>query len=89
MSRPVAFTLDGVAYKYFPEQGSYFGAMPWEGRTVLLQIAAMADGSPATYNGEPDPCEVCNMHEEGDAEFLAVLNSELGTTFKQSDFPGR
>jgi hypothetical protein len=44
------------------------------------------DGSPAL-----DACvgEVVNMGEQGDDLFLAELNAEFGTSFRQSDFPGR
>jgi hypothetical protein len=87
--RPVAFTHDGVEYKAFPEQGSYFGVTLWEGRRYLLQVPMNTDGTPATYNGEIDPCEVCNMHEEGDDKLLEVINVEFGTDFRQSNFAGR
>ena len=102
--RPVAFTHEGVEYKAFPEAGSYFGVLDWEGpvhlpgnpipiqtrkRKYLLQVPMNEDGSPATYRGVIDPCEVVNMGEHGDEELLAAINAAFGTAFKYSDFPGR
>jgi hypothetical protein len=92
--RPVAFTHDGVDYKAWPEQGSYFGVGIAEapfirGKKYLLQVPMLADGRPAYYQSAPDACEVVNMHEPGDDVLLADINAEFDTAFKQSDFPGR
>lgn len=92
--RPIAFTHDGVDYKAWPECGSFFGVgLATEGfvrgKRYLLLVPMTTGGTPATYNGEPDPYEVVNMHEPGDDKLLAEINAEFGTNFQQSDFPGR
>ena len=96
MPRPIAFIHEGIEYKAFPEQGSYFGvgvcdafATPNGYKRYLLLVPMTTGGTPATYQGAPDPCEVVNMHEPGDDKLLEVINAEFGTAFKQSDFPGR
>ncbi len=92
--KDIAFHHDGVAFKAFPEAGSYFGAQKnpasKRGRMTLLQVPMLVDGSPeAGQDGTPNMIEVSNMHEDGDTELLTVINAELGTTLRQSDFAGR
>ena len=78
--------FEGVEYIPWPSQGCYFGVYTRNGVKGLSQLAMNVDGSPDLINGAID---VCNMHEAGDDQLLVQINRAFGTSFKQSDFPGR
>ena len=82
------FRFNGVDYKPLPSQGAYFGLeLADNGKTYLVCVAMMQDGSPDMLDGEPNAVEVCNFDE--DQQALDEVNALLGTSFPMSAFPGR
>lgn len=83
----VAFTHKGVDYVALPSQGVFVGVGTYEGRPYLAYCAMMQDGSPETYEGEPNVGETINL--EGRQDLLDEINGVLGSSFTLSAIEGR
>lgn len=103
MSRPVAFTYQGIEYKDFPEYFAFFGVGKYEGRDWLACVGRNPDGTPdatgSTARSLDDEnqtverpriynvVEVTNV--EDDQALVDAINEEFGTHFTLASFPGR
>lgn len=99
IQKPAFFvTIDGdarVPFFPFPECGSFFGVMHGVEKgnenivpgddDVLYSVPMMADGSPDTFENEPNIGEV----ENAEGIDFDDLNAFFGTAFCASDFFGR